>query len=448
MTLFETIRSVILVAFFFGFCIFIHEFGHLLAALWRGLHVERFSIGFGKPIKTWRYRNIDWLISWLPFGGYVALPQLDPSDQPTTSDGRPLPVVKPLDRIIVAFAGPLFNVLFGLFLATIIWLVGVPGSPIGDSFIVDRVEPTYVTKAGETLPTPEYAAGLRPGDRVVAVNGKPFKDGYAEAAERIVLAPGSRVALTVKRGGETLELSYVSAPNPEFEYLGFPFFVAQQKTRIAWVEVDSPAHQAGLLPGDEVVSVNGIGITSSVQLIKHIRGSEGVPQVFVVLRGEERLTLPAATPRLVTLEGDTAWRLGFMPDDLTILHPTPWQQLTNVVVQTGKTLRRLVDRASLVQPKHMSGPVGIVHRMTQVFAVDFMIGLRVVALISFSLALVNLLPIPVLDGGHILLACIEGVIRRRVPYGLVSGVMRVGAVLIISFALYITFFDVARLFRF
>jgi regulator of sigma E protease len=120
----DIIAKVLFVIVFFGLCIFIHELGHLLVALWQKLYVEKFSLGFGKKIWGTTINGVEYIISMLPFGGYVALPQLDPSDEPKTSDGTPLPSGPPVARMLTALAGPLANVLFGFFLGLFIWWFG------------------------------------------------------------------------------------------------------------------------------------------------------------------------------------------------------------------------------------------------------------------------------------------------------------------------------------
>lgn len=158
----NNIGIVLFIVFFFGFCIFIHEFGHLLAAVWRGLHVDKFSIGFGKKLWGFKYHGIDFVISLLPLGGYVSIPQLDPTDKPKTEDGRELPFSTPLARAITAFAGPFFNILFGFALALVIWLVGVWQTPPSSSCVVTDV-PVIVPVVGDE--------GVRPDEQIVRVNG-------------------------------------------------------------------------------------------------------------------------------------------------------------------------------------------------------------------------------------------------------------------------------------
>ena len=126
MTVIANIAIILFTVFFFGFCIFIHEFGHLLAAVWQKLVVEKFSIGFGKKIWGFRKGGIEYVVSWLPFGGFVSIPQLDTAETTKTEDGRELPHGAPLARAVTAFAGPFFNMLFGLLLGIVIWVHGLP----------------------------------------------------------------------------------------------------------------------------------------------------------------------------------------------------------------------------------------------------------------------------------------------------------------------------------
>ena len=206
--------SFILMVFFFGLCIFIHEFGHLLAGLWRKLHVERFSIGFGPALLKRERKGIEYRVSWIPFGGYVALPQLEPTDSPESIDGQPLPPARPVDRMLTAVAGPLFNILFGLLLAVIVWQVGYKREKVTKTFVIGALPATYQTAAGETRPTPEFAAGLRPGDEITAINGKTLEKGWQEANELIVFAPGGKVRVDFIREGEKKSTYYQIVLNP------------------------------------------------------------------------------------------------------------------------------------------------------------------------------------------------------------------------------------------
>jgi len=585
--------KILFIVFFFGFCIFIHEFGHLLVAKLCGLQVDRFSIGFGKKLWGKTICGVECIISLLPFGGYVALPQIDLAETPNGADGKPLPPAKPVPRGLTAFAGPLFNILFGFLLATVMWLVGVWVPPTSDSCVVTAVPSTlplypekmttsdkiiafdgqpsdkYLEEICQDLdpqsgvhtltilrdgqpkeitfqptPNPEWEAGLRKGDRIVALNGKGFTRGAEELRDEYVYNGGPRLTLTVVRDGQQHELTYTPMPNPLVEGLGLPFFtyrnpvVARDVTKdsLAWtgglrpgdqvlqldqinilggnhfyetvtahlgqpftllvsrdgkeipfgpftcadeaelqsfglsfsvavVEIlpDSPGEKAGVQTGDYITSVDGQAVMDSAFLTNYIRNSQGKIMTLTIVRDKQEILLPDVQATLKTLEdGSQRYMIGVVLSDSSenvIGHPSPWRQFTKVAMTTGRTLKLLFaplgatitgqERAkATVSVRHMSGPLGIVLMLWHSLKTQGIRGgLSLIILISFSLAFINLLPLPVLDGGHILFALIELVIRRRLPVKLVSILQNTFATLIIMLFLYITFFDGKRAFK-
>lgn len=428
--------DILFIAFFFGLCVGIHEFGHLLAGLWRGLVVERFSIGFGPKLWGFRRRGVEYIVSTLPFGGYVALPQLEPAEQHHDQAGNPIPPAKPLDRIITAFAGPFFNLLFGFFLALFVWWFGIYKPAPADRCEVFNVPATSA----------EYAAGLRPGDVILAVNGKGFKKGWQELAERIVLTPGD-VTLHISRGGVEQDIFYRPAPNPDTEGLGFPFFEVREPVVVQKVMDGTPAAAAGLQTGDEIVTAGGAVVTGRPAFIKAVQASGGKSLALEIRRKDVAGLLPVTlTPRSVMDNGKAVYRIGtVLESPLVLTHPNPWQQFVDVMTRTRDTLRAWLTPGSRVQARHMSGPVGIAQGIyLTVHYGSFMDGLSFIVLITFSLAVFNLLPLPVLDGGHIFMALIEMVIRRRIPVRVAYWMQTGFAVLLISFMLYVTVFDIKR----
>lgn len=423
------------IAFFFGFCIFVHELGHLLVALWRRLFVERFSVGFGRRIWGVRWRGVDFVVSMLPFGGYVSLPQLDPTDDPRDSQGTPLPQARPVDRMLTAVAGPLANLLFGFLLATLVWRVGIY-RPAPAPFC-------HVIAVPEDCP--EYAAGLRPGDRVTAVNGKGFSRGWRELSELIVLTPGE-ITLSVLRNGGPTTVRYVPAPNDIAEGLGYPFFSVRVPTVVKRPMAGSPAEKAGLRPGDVILELDGVPVADSSAFIEQIASSGGRELVLVVEREGERVSIPSLCAQPKEEGGQTVHRIGAelaAPSVLT--HPSPWEQFLYVLTRTADTVQLLFKRDSLVKPRHLSGPVGIAQQIgLKVYMGGIREGLFFIVFLSFSLALLNILPIPVLDGGHIVFAAIEMVVRRRVPRRVAYALQTAFAVMLIGLMLYITVYDVRR----
>jgi regulator of sigma E protease len=433
-----TVLTIILVVFFLGLCVFVHELGHLLVALWRGLHVEKFSVGFGRRLWGFKRKGVEYVVSLLPFGGYVALPQLDPTEEPTDKYGSPLPVARPVDRILTAFSGPLANIIFGFLLAMLVWWLGVYRPVPKDEYLVHQV-------AAES---PEFAAGLRGGDVIIGLNGKSVPPNADKLMEAIALTPG-RVSLNVRRDDEELVVDYQPAPNPEFEGLGFPFFQVRTPVVIEAVMDGYPAAAAGLAAGDLLVAVNGERVINRVDFVTRIWASEGAPVSLTYARDGEEVTIASITPRAEDIEGETVHVIGVrVGEPEQLVHMNPWAQFTNVVGTTRKTVSLLFRRDSLVKPRHMSGPVGIVQMNYMMIRYKGLRqGLFFVVFVSFSLALLNLLPIPVLDGGHILFALVEMGIRRRVPCRLAYAMQMAFAVLLIGFMLYVTFFDFRRVGR-
>ena len=447
------IAKLLFIIFFFGFCVFIHEFGHLLAAMWRGLHIEKFSVGFGKPIYKWRRNNIDYLISWLPFGGYVALPQLDPSENPKTSDGDPLPLAKPLDRTITAVAGPVFNILFGFFLAGIMWKIGIEGPAPAESFTVGYIPQTYTTSDGTDALNPEHEAGLQVGDLVVAVNGEPFTKGWQEALEMIVYSPNGKVELSILRAGQPETIHYSLVPNPGFEGIGYPFMEPLLPTRIAGVMKDSPAMKAGLAEGDILLEINGEKVINSQLLIERIQQAGATPITLKVRRAAQELLIDNITAESKIVGDERKNLIGIKVETSPIAfvkyYPSPMRQFSDVITRTYKTFRGLFDNKNPIQAKHMSGPLGISHMLyLMVSNVGVIAALNLIIVITFSLAIINLFPLPILDGGHITLGLIEMIFGRRVPTKVTLCLSYMFIVLIFGFMIYITYHDAKRVGRY
>lgn len=604
--------KVLFILFFFGFCIFIHEFGHLLAALWRGLYVEKFSLGFGRKLWGFSHRGVEYVISLLPFGGYVMLPQLEPSATPCKGNGERLPESSPLDRICAALAGPLFNLLFGFLLATVMWKVGVWEPAPANSCLVSAVpkilplykdgltpedevvavngepvkgyweeiceelpdsrEPLRLTvqrpvKNGDVWQTgkvelvytpelnPEWQAGVRPGDRLVAVNERTFAQGAEEARQEYVYTREAEVLLDViSRDGQARQLRYTPPPNPQMEYLGFPFFTLQNPVAVGAVRPDSAAARQLVRPGDFLLSLNGetivsakdfserlaampegtalailVGRSGQERLLQEwpvksaaIQGAHDLGLVFNVMAAEVVPGMPAARAgvehgdRLVRLQGEDItdsesfvkmiqghggrelelvinragedrllkltpvrrggegaplYQIGIVlsgSDPKVIGYPDPWTQFTRIVGTTARTLGLLFSPLTRnvkalfgadadsgegrpeaqIKVEHMSGPLGIMMMLWYKLKLEGMRGgLSFIILISFSLAMMNLLPLPVLDGGHIVFALLELVTRRKLPVKLVGILQNVFAALLIGLMLYITVFDGKRMYR-
>ncbi|MEY4402377.1 MAG: hypothetical protein RIR91_412 [Verrucomicrobiota bacterium] len=287
-----SVRGVVLLALFFGGSIFVHELGHFLAARWRGLKIERFSIGFGPKIFGWTGKDgVDYRVSWIPLGGYVALPQMgDPEalEGATESDAEKLPEISYADKMIVAVMGAVFNVIFAFTLATILWFTGMPVAEGSGSTIVGYVPEQVVTSSGQlselglgqTVPGPAFTAGIRSGDEVLAVDGVEVKS-FTQITEAVMLGNGMNsqkqpvATFTVKRGAEKLDITVLPARVELNARSGDKVRVAGLMPRADVILTapapGSPAAKAGLRREDRVVAVDGRPVNNPTEFLEYMR---------------------------------------------------------------------------------------------------------------------------------------------------------------------------------
>ena len=454
MQILKVIFIVLEVLLLFNLLIFVHELGHFLAARWRGLKVERFAIWFGKPIWQKEINGIVYCLGSIPAGGYVALPQMasmDVIEGKTDSKQEQLPPISALDKIIVAFAGPLFSFGLALTFAVIVWGVGRP---------VSETETT--TTIGYVMTnSPAEAAGLLAGDEILSVDGKPVSrfGGIGDTVTwRIVRSENETIPITVKRNGETK--TFTAKPTREktkgYERKALKEIqiLPEQTPMIAAVEKGMPGDKAKLRPNDIVRAVNGVRIHHPAAVADILRANPEKPVTLSIERGAEKLDI-VVTPVLVDVppaavaEGSKeekiprigiAWEQG---GKMTVDHPDPITQIRASVNAMANTLGAILSRKSDIGLQHLSGPVGIVRIYYRLFESEqgWRLALWFSVVLNVNLGLLNLLPIPVLDGGHITLALIEGVRRKPVSHKILNAIQTGCAVLIIGYMLFVTFFD-------
>jgi len=538
----------------FNLMIIVHELGHFLAAKWRGLVIEKFGIWFGKPLWKKTIGGVEYSFGTIPFGGFVALPQMAPMDMiegrsetraangsetshktavsidevwvmendTTETPRQPLPPVSALDKIIVAFAGPLFSFLLAVAFASLVWIVGRPVS-----------ESEATTTIGYVLPdSPAAEAGLQTGDKILSVDGEPVTRfggmGDDSITWRIIRSEGDTIPVTVQRTvdgvAKTLtfnpvphveptkawmrkalrEIGILPAQHPmvaqvqpgspadkaglqpsdillridgqpaytleavaeyvknhpapshtldvqrENKVITLPF--APLGATVHEVLPDSPAASGGIQPGDIITAVDGKPMPDGLAISDYIRAHGNKPVVFTVNRSGA-IETSAITPEIPV--DDTVPRIGLEWEDefgivedaygkFQILHPGPFEQVRSGMLSIFNTIGAIASPKSGVKLQHMGGPL----MMMRVYYMFFQsregwrLALWFSVVLNVNLALINLLPIPVLDGGHITLALIEAIRRRPVNVRFLEVVQTSCAVVIIGFMLYIAFFDV------
>lgn len=437
MTVLNIIYVVLVMLLLFGAAVFVHEWGHFWMARRRGMKVEAFAIGFGPKVFSWKRDGIEYAWRWIPAGGYVKLPQMITSEslEGETNKDEVIPPASPWSKILVAFAGPFMNIVFAFVLAGVIYLVGLPVAV--NPSIIGYVEPG----------SEEAKLGIQEGDRIVSVNGERVKS-WQDVSMFTILARTNVLPVVIERD-EVQTTYHLTAKVHEAVGLKLLNLDPRDHPKVIEVQSDSAAEAAGLKAGDKILTFNTLPVASREQLISLIQKRGGEPTELRVQRGSEKLTL-TVTPKEdpTTKVGRIGAMLGSNSTQTYVVQkpgPTPWEQVSDVFDKTIKTISALIhSKQTGVGAKDLSGPVGILTILAAQVNTDYRLALSFLVLLNVNLAILNLLPIPVLDGGHIMMAIIEKIRRRPLSQKFVEYTTTAFAVLLISFMLYVTFFDVKR----
>jgi regulator of sigma E protease len=385
---------------------------------------------------SWMRDGVEWSWRWIPAGGFVKLPQMVTSEalEGKAADGaEPLPPVSPWSKILVAFSGPMMNVFFGVAIAFLLWGTGVPVQI--NPPIIGFVDPA----------SPEAKLGIQPGDEIRSVDGKAITSWH-DVQETTILAHSTNLAVVIARPGKftnTFELTTVVSEAFGLKILNLD---PRDHPLINEVKPDSPAAAAGLKAGDEILMFAQVPLHGREQFVKLIQKCPGQAEDMVVKRDGQRKTLKV-TPRLdpgakvasigiVFGSGNPVYRIEHIP---------PWTQISTVMERTIGTFSALAhSKQTGVGLKDLSGPPGILALLAAYVNSDWRLALSFLVLLNINLAIINLFPLPVLDGGHIVMALVERVFGRPLPNRLVEYTTTVFAVLLIGFMLFVSFNDVKR----
>jgi regulator of sigma E protease len=445
-----TVVSFVLVI---GILILIHELGHFFVARWTGVGVERFSIGFGPVLLRWRGKETEYVLSAIPMGGYVKMMgEESPLEGGTAANYDPSKAfaLKPLwARFLIVFAGPGMNlvlavVIFAIVLATL-------GRPVWTP-VVGRV----------TEGTPAATAGLRTGDVVVAVNGRPI--AYWEDLERaLAKSDGRPLELRVRRDSTeqvvTVKPRLRTAPDPIFREPRESWDIGagpQLIPQISSVSPGSPAEKAGLKPGDVVLSVAGQPVYTPEDLVEAIRTRPG--QSFpMTLERDGRTSKVTVTPEPVKEKtpdgqerevgriqaGIATKAVSFAPYNPVAALGHGVTKTSDMTVLTVKGLWKLLTRQ--IDSSNIGGPIQIATEAGRQ-AKDGMASLALfTAIISVNLGVLNLLPVPMLDGGHLFFFVIEAILGRPLSLRKREVAQQVGFVLLMLLMVYALYNDLVRI---
>jgi regulator of sigma E protease len=430
--------------------ILIHEWGHFIVARLSGVGVERFSIGFGPVLWRFKGKQTEYCLSAIPMGGYVKMMGDDENPleggRTATLDPEKAFNLKPVwVRFLIVFAGPGMNfVLAFLILASLPMIFGRGMLP---AVVTDVVE------GG-----PAAVAGLRSGDRITAVDGQPV-EYWSQITKRAQEGRGKPLALAVQRGTQTLQVTLTPKRATRYDALGdteevWDLGVGDAQAvppRVGEVVPGMPAEKAGIKAGDLVVGVMGKPVTSWQEMASIINKRPGQPTEVSIRRGEQKLTI-TVTPEMV----DGAGRIGIspvpsLPDNLVYVrtwNPVSavtdgWRQTVQLTSLTIKAFWRLLT--GRISPASLGGPIQIAVAAGQSAKVGMSQLMFFTALVSVNLAVLNLLPVPMLDGGHLLFFGCEAVLGRPISVRKREIAQQVGFVLLMMLMVFALYNDVSRL---
>ena len=432
--------------------IFIHELGHFIVAKLCGVTVESFSIGMGPILLHKTIKGTDYRLSLIPLGGYCGMKgqkdfqvALDEKLESIQGEKDSFYGIHPLKRALIAFAGPFFNFLFASFAFMII-------SMIGYSYYTS---PNKIILANEIYPEMESVAslaGLKTGDEIISIDETEtpyFQDIY----EKVSVAAKNNITLKVKRGSEIFDINVVPTLNKETG-AGVLGIVSWTDPLINFVEKNSPAYNAGLQSGDLILEINGTPIKNTAEYNKIISNLTNFS--MKILRGEEEILIENIIPQKNSKENQTTIGIGFFAEKVHSKTYSFFPAIINGFVEAGKsTALTFKSLALLFQgidlTKAVSGPLRITVMLGDTakagFSAGFSVGivtvLNFLAIISISLFIMNLLPIPILDGGLILFDLIEAITKKQISPRIQYYVQFIGVTFILILFIFAMFGDIS-----
>jgi regulator of sigma E protease len=432
--------AVLAVAVVLGFMILIHEFGHYAVAKLLGVRVEVFSIGFGKRLLGFRRGDTDYRISAIPLGGYVKMSGENPMDERTGDPGEFLSHPR-WHRFLIAIAGPSMNILLAIGLLTFVYMVHYEYPAVLD-------EPAVI---GWVLPdTPAAKAGIQIGDRIARLDGIE-NPTWKQIDPKEALSPNQPLDVVIERGGKSFETTIV----PEaygLNQMGFAGWVPKEPSvTVTELEKGMPAEKAGIQIGDEILAVDGKPIPAIEAMIETLKRTQG-KSVEITVRRDGQLKTFTMQPVLADIPGQQERRyrvgLGTLQMKVTTL---PLGAAFRRSVEQNKEgsllilelVQKMIQRK--ISIRTIEGPIGIGRAAGEAATEKGWTPLmQLTAAISLNLGIFNLLPIPILDGGVILLLFVESIMRRDISLQIKERIYQAAFVFLVLFAVMVIYNDLAK----
>ncbi len=421
-----------------GVMILLHELGHYLVGRFFDVKIDAFSIGFGPRLFGFRRGETDFKVCLILFGGYVKFAGEQPGDE-QAEDPRALPSKPRWQRLCITFAGPATNVILAIALLTGLYMVQYPKLPMPPDPTVGYVAPDG----------PAAKAGVKEGDKVVQIDGVMDPTWETIALQEIASAKRP-MDVWVVRDGQRLNFS-VTPVYDDKQHVGIAGWMQSTPVQVSGyccnIEV---AKQAGLKKGDTFVSINGKPVRTSMKLLDLIAETKGSPADLVYLRdGKEYHT--TVKPVWSDYQGSKAWRIGAGLESPVEIVKLPfrealaesWRQNVQNTKLIYQFLQGIAERR--MSAKGLSGPIGIAQLSGQAAREGPAVYIGLMAAVSLNLAIFNLLPIPILDGGVMLMLAVEMLLRRDLSLRIKEAIVRVGFVFLMMVVVFVLYNDIAKM---
>jgi len=431
------VTTLLSFAFVLGVLVFVHELGHFLAAKRVGIRVLKFQLGFNPTIVSFRRGDTEYGIGALPLGGYVKMAGDSPEDERTGKPDEFLSKSK-WERFQVLIMGPVMNILLALVLTSIVLYQGAEVPAFEEEAPV----------VGSTLPdSPAAKVGIVAGDRIVSV-----ADHRVDTWEQLLVAIGSRpnreINLELLHAGQLVTKKITpTVPKEQSRFeVGDIGVLPNVHPHIPSLVPGDPADKAGLKPGDVVVSIDDEPIVFSSNLREAIAKRAGKPMAVAILRGGVPQTITVTPAK----RGENGWIGVTIQDETKHIKP-------GVIEAIGMSFRKNIEFAGMIgqtvwglitretSPKQLMGPVAIAQMSGESASLGWVALFSFMAMISLNLGLVNLLPIPVLDGGHIFIMALEGIARRDFSVKEKEKMLLAGFVVILMLMVTVIYNDLTRI---
>ncbi|MEM6704686.1 MAG: RIP metalloprotease RseP [Acidobacteriota bacterium] len=428
----QILSNILAFLFVAGVVIFVHELGHFLAGRALGVRVRTFSLGFGKKIWGFRRDGTDYRVAAIPLGGYVSFAGSDPSVQ--TDDPGAFVNHPRWQRIVIYLAGPAMNVVLSVTLVAFIFMVGIDLPNTRD----------VSTEVGTVLEDSAGAeAGLREGDLIRSIDGEEVEDWQA-VSMAVLTSPEREMAVEVERGGDRLQLALTPREIPR-EELGDAGIYPAAPVRVYRLVEDSPAERAGLRFGDALISVDGRPVASP-QSFQDLVGPRAGEEVLLELEREGQPLSVRVTPE----DQDGRGIVGVIIAEFHFQRFGPLEAFAqsarynwDITVQISEFVGKLFERR-ISAKSTLGGPIQIATYSGKAARRSFKDLVFFMALLSLNLCIFNMLPLPILDGGQILILLVESTLRRDLSLQVKERMIQVGLVAIVALMALALYFDLSK----